>query len=63
MISDETFPDLARERSPGLVGELWLFVRHTGKWWLVPVLAVLLLLAGFIFLSASPLAPFIYTLF
>jgi len=45
-------------------GELLrLFVR-SGRWWLVPVIVVLLLF-GVLFLlaSATPLGPFIYTLF
>jgi competence protein ComGC len=34
------------------------------KWWLVPMIIVLLLIGALIFLSAgSAVAPFIYTLF
>ena len=57
------FARLARNRSPGFLNELWQFVRATGKWWLVPVLTVLLILGVFMILSASGFAPFIYTLF
>ena len=44
--------------------DIWLFVRERKKYWLVPVIAVLLLL-GFliVFAGSSALAPFIYTIF
>jgi uncharacterized protein DUF5989 len=47
----------------GLAGELWAFLAHTGKWWLLPVLVVLLLLGLLLALSGGAAAPFIYTLF
>lgn len=47
-----------------LTKELLDYLGETKKWWLVPVLLILLLLAGLIFLSSgSVLAPFIYTVF
>jgi hypothetical protein len=47
-----------------LLKEFFLFVRHEKKWWLVPLLAVLLLVGALIvFAGSSPLAPFIYPLF
>ena len=47
-----------------LIKEFVLFVRHEKKWWLVPLLAVLLLVGALIvFTASSPLAPFIYPLF
>ena len=46
------------------VGELLgLFVRG-GRWWLFPMIVVLLLFGMLLlFASATPLGPFIYTLF
>jgi len=46
-----------------LVGELWAFLGHTKKWWLLPVLVVLLLLGALLALSGTAAAPFLYTLF
>lgn len=48
----------------GVVGEFLSFLWQRKKWWLIPMVAVLLLL-GFllIFASASGVGPFIYTLF
>ena len=47
-----------------LVRELWDFMRVRKKWWLAPLLLILVLLGGLlIFAQTSALAPFIYTLF
>ncbi len=44
--------------------DLWLFMKERKKFWLAPVIIVLLLLGFLIVLSSgSALAPFIYTLF
>jgi len=49
---------------PSLVKEFFLFIKHEKKWWLVPLILVLLLVGALlIFASTSPLAPFIYPLF
>ena len=46
------------------VVELWFFVRNRKKYWLLPLLAALLLVASLLIASQSPiLAPFVYTLF
>jgi drug/metabolite transporter superfamily protein YnfA len=47
----------------GVVRELWLFLRDNKKWWLLPILVVLLLFGLLVLLSGSGAAPFIYTLF
>lgn len=47
-----------------VVGELLAFLWARKLWWLIPMVAVLLLFGLLlIFASASGLAPFIYTLF
>ena len=47
-----------------LLRDLWSFMRERKKFWLMPILIVLLLLGGLIALAANPtVAPFIYTLF
>ncbi|WP_420885419.1 DUF5989 family protein [Candidatus Scalindua japonica] len=47
-----------------IVGELWAFMKVRKKFWLAPII-VLLLLLGFliIFTESSAVAPFIYALF
>lgn len=47
-----------------IFGELWDFMRIRKKWWLGPIIFVLLVLGLFIVATqGSSLAPFIYTLF
>ncbi len=44
--------------------EFWEFLKVRKKWWLGPIVIVLLLLGLLIiFTESSALAPFIYTLF
>jgi len=44
--------------------ELWAFLRVRKKYWLLPIMLVMLLLGGLVVLSQiSAVAPFIYTLF
>lgn len=48
----------------GLIKELWAFVLARKKYWLLPVLIVMLIVGGLIVLAkGSAIAPFIYTLF
>jgi hypothetical protein len=48
----------------GVVGELLAFMWARKLWWLIPMVAVLLLFGLLlIFASASGIGPFIYTLF
>ena len=47
-----------------LVAELWAFMKERKKWWLVPVIVVMLIVGTLlIFAQGSALAPFIYTIF
>ncbi|MCD4773186.1 MAG: DUF5989 family protein [Bacteroidales bacterium] len=44
--------------------DLWAFLKERKKFWLLPLIIVLLLLGILIvFTSGSAIAPFIYTLF
>jgi len=46
------------------LNDLWLFMKERKKFWLAPVIVLLLLLGILIvFGGASALAPFIYTIF
>ena len=47
-----------------LIAELWRFMRVRKKYWLAPIVIVMLLLGGLLVLAkGSAIAPFIYTLF
>jgi hypothetical protein len=44
--------------------ELWAFLRERKKFWLLPILIMMVVFGGLIVLSqGSAVAPFIYTLF
>jgi len=46
------------------LGDLWSFLKVRKKFWLLPIIVVLLLFGVLIVLtSGSAIAPFIYTLF
>jgi hypothetical protein len=67
----KTNPDAASEfekaaadsQGESLVSEFLSFLAHNKKWWLLPIMIVMLLLGALIFLSSTAAAPFIYTLF
>lgn len=47
-----------------MVGELWAFMRVRKKWWLLPIVIVMMLIGALLVLAqGSALAPFIYTIF
>lgn len=46
------------------VKELWSFIRTRNKFWLLPVIVLMLVLGGLLIMAqSSAIAPFIYTLF
>jgi hypothetical protein len=50
--------------SISLIRELWAFMKVRKKWWLLPVIVIMLLIGMLItFAQGSALAPFIYTIF
>lgn len=47
-----------------LIRELWAFLRVRKKWWLLPIMLVMVLVGVLlVFAQGSALAPFIYTIF
>ena len=59
-------PDFATQaamRTRGPVGEFCDFMMHNKKWWLFPIILVLLVLGIVVVLGGTGIAPFIYTLF
>lgn len=47
-----------------LVGEFWSYMRARKKWWLLPIIVVMVCVGGLLaFAQGSVLAPFIYTIF
>lgn len=65
--ADEPSPDgptdferTSQERQPSLVAEFIAFLREEKKWWLVPIVLVLLMLTLLAWVGGSSLAPFVY---
>lgn len=47
-----------------LLSDLWAFMRERKKFWLAPIMLIMVLLGGLLVLAqGSAIAPFIYTLF
>ena len=63
MKKEEDARELAQARRRSLPAEFWDFLLQNKKWWLLPIVFVLLILGGLVFLGGSGAAPFIYTLF
>jgi hypothetical protein len=59
----DEFEREAQTGGQGLAADFWAYMMHTKKWWITPIVVMLLLLAGLIVLGSTGAAPFIYTLF
>lgn len=47
-----------------LVKEIWLYLRQNKKYWLIPIIFILILMSVLLVLAqSSALAPFIYSIF
>lgn len=47
-----------------MLKDLWKFLRARKKWWLLPVILVLLVIGALLVLtSGTAVAPFVYTFF
>ena len=57
------FEQAAAESGGGFLRDYWYFIRHNKKWWLGPLVALLLILGALTLLSGTAAGPFIYTLF
>ena len=57
------FEKAAQQKQGNLLSEFWGFLKQNKKFWLLPLILVMLALAALLILSSSAAAPFIYTLF
>ena len=57
------FASEAQRRSRTVLGEFFGLLRDNKKWWLAPIILILLLVGVFLILLGTPVAPLIYTLF
>jgi hypothetical protein len=63
MSDKKSFEQISKEKRPSLFQEFWEFLKHNKKWWLLPILLILLGIGLLVLLSSSAIAPFIYPLF
>ena len=59
----DDFEREAERRRASFAAELWDFMRHNKKWWLTPIILILVLMAVLVVLGGSGAAPFLYPLF
>jgi uncharacterized protein YdaL len=58
------FKDAAsQQQRTGLASEFLYFLKTSKKWWLLPIIVILVVFGVLVFLSGTAAAPFIYTLF
>ena len=53
----------ASGQQTGIVTEFVDFLKDNKKWWLAPILAMLLLVGGLVVVGGSAVGPFLYALF
>ncbi len=63
MKSKTPFEEAAEERELSLPQEFYHFLKHNKKWWLLPIVVVLLIGCVIGVLAGTGAAPFIYSLF
>ncbi len=53
----------ASQAQSGVIGEFVDYLRQNKKWWITPIVIVLLMVGALVVFGGSAAAPFIYTLF
>ena len=60
------FEQLARKAgrtADGPLAEFWYFVNQSRKWWMLPILLMLMLVGTLLVMAGTAVGPFIYALF
>ena len=57
------FEEAASRPQPGLLREMFALLKSNKKWWLAPIILMLLAIGLLVLLAASKAAPFLYPLF
>ena len=58
-----SFSQQSSEKQKSALGEFLTFALQNKKWWLTPIILLLLAVSALIILGGSGVAPFIYSLF
>jgi len=61
--AEKDFAAQAAEKRRGPIAEFFAFVFQNKKWWLTPIIVILVLVAALAVLGGTGVAPFIYSLF
>jgi hypothetical protein len=59
----DAFSREAERPRPSFLTDFAGFLRHNKKWWITPIVVMLLLVSVLVILGGTGVAPFIYTLF
>jgi hypothetical protein len=59
----KSFGEEAKKQRRGPLAEFFVFVLQNKKWWLTPIIVVLVLVGALAVLGGTGVAPFIYSLF
>lgn len=59
----ESFAELARAKRRSVWLDVWQLLREHKKWWLTPIVLMMLLLGWLTLFAGGSAAPFLYTLF
>lgn len=62
-MSKMEFQREANAKRESFVSEFAQFLMENKKWWMIPIIAVLVLVGALLIVGGSGVAPFIYTLF
>ncbi len=57
------FEKASTQKRQSFLAEFAQFLGENKKWWMIPILVVLLLVGALLIAGGSGVAPFIYTLF
>ena len=62
-LESSDFEKIGQEQEPGLLREIWSFIKEERIWWMGPIVVALILIGALVALTSTGAAPFIYTLF
>ena len=63
MTKHSEFEKEAAKKRESFLSEFAQFLMTNKKWWMIPIIAVLVLVGALLIVGGSGVAPFIYTLF
>ena len=59
----DDFIKQAEEAPAGFIAEFWDFLIHNKRWWLTPIILVMLLVGALLVLQSTAVGGFLYTVF